>query len=118
VFWDKHTTLRITAMLFVTELVNSTAFAVHEVVKDRLYELKKSFYYEKPEYMHDLFTVCIDRVNQSYECECGKFEKDGILCCHILRLFTQFDIVKIPEDYIVPRWTIKFHEDELMKHQK
>jgi hypothetical protein len=103
---------------FVSELVNSTAFAVHEVVKDRLYELKKSFYYEKPEYICDLFTVCVDRVKQSYECECGKFEKDGILCCHILRLFTQFDVVKIPEDYLVPRWTIKFREDELLKHQK
>jgi hypothetical protein len=103
---------------FLTELLNSTAFGVHEIVKDRLYELKKLFNYKKPEYRRDVFTVCVDRKNETYECECAKFEKDGILCCHILRLFTQFDVVKIPAQYILPRWTIKFREDELLLQKK
>jgi hypothetical protein len=103
---------------FVIELLNSTAFGVDEIVKDKLYELRKLFYYKKPEYRREMFTVCVDRQKQTYECECGKFEKDGILCCHILRLFTQFDVVRIPDEYIMPRWTIKYREEELIKHKQ
>jgi hypothetical protein len=103
---------------FATELVNSTAFGVHEIVKDRFYELKRLFYYENPEYRRDLFTVCVDRDRNLFECECGKFEKDGILCCHILRLLTQFDIVQIPPEYIVPRWTNVFREEGLLKQKE
>ena len=90
---------------FATELLNSTAFGVTEIVKDRMYELKKLFHYDKPEYRRDVFAVSVDRKMMHFECECGKFEKDGILCCHILRLFTQFDVVKIPQEYIMARWT-------------
>jgi hypothetical protein len=103
---------------FVTELVNSTAFGVHEVVKDRVYELKKTFHYEHPEYRRDLFTVFVDKRTTTVECECGKYEKDGILCCHILRLFTQWDVVRIPDQYILPRWTSDFREKELIKQKQ
>jgi hypothetical protein len=102
----------------VTELLGSTAFGVHEVIKDRVYELKKFFFYDKPEYRRDLFTVFADRENLRVECECGKFEKDGILCCHILRLFNQWDVIKIPPEYVLPRWTSAFREEELLKHKQ
>ncbi|KAM0882704.1 hypothetical protein ACQ4PT_032126 [Festuca glaucescens] len=102
---------------FVTELLNSTTFGVTEVVRDKVYELKKLFQYEKPVYRRNLFTVFADCEKMTFECECGKYEKDGILCCHILRIFTQFDVVRIPEDYIMPRWTTKFREKELLKHK-
>jgi hypothetical protein len=97
--------------------MNATAFGVHEVVKDRVYELKKTFYYERPEYRRDLYTVFVDRSTTTVECECGKYEKDGILCCHILRLFTQWDVVRIPEQYILPRWASDFREKELIKQK-
>jgi hypothetical protein len=103
---------------FVTELVNATAFSVTEVFKDKIYELTKMFSYENPEYRRDIFTVAIDRKAMTFECECGKFEKDGILCCHILRIFTQFDVIKIPEDYILKRWTIEYRETELKKQKE
>jgi hypothetical protein len=103
---------------FVTELVNATAFGVEEIVKDKVYELKRLFYYDKPEYRRGLFTVCADREKMEFECECGKFQKDGILCCHILRLFTQWDVVRIPDDYIVPRWTIEYREKEMLKQKE
>jgi hypothetical protein len=103
---------------FATELVNATAFGVTEVVKDQVYELKRLFQYDNPEYKKILFTVFVDRNDMSIECECGKFEKDGLLCCHILRLFTQWDVVKIPDQYIMRRWTTEFREQELMKHKQ
>lgn len=99
----------------LTEFVNATAFGVIEVEKDKLYDLKRNFSYEHPEFSRKLFRVAFDREASTFECFCGKFERDGILCCHILRLFTQFDIVEFPERYIVNRWTITFRENELKK---
>ena len=60
----------------------------------------------------------MDLTTGSFQCFCGKFERDGIVCCHILRLFTQFDITHIPDKLIVKRWTISFREKELDKCKK
>ena len=103
---------------FVTELLNSTAFQVIEIEKDKQYHLQKMFRYENPEFWKDVFTVHVNRKDMRFECECGKFERDGVLCCHILRLFTQFDVMEIPVHYILPRWTIEYREKELLKHKK
>jgi hypothetical protein len=44
---------------FATELVNATAFGVTEVVKDQVYELKRLFQYDNPEYKKNPFhSVC------------------------------------------------------------
>ena len=96
--------------------MNATAFGVKEVEKDKTYELKRKFEYENPEFDREIFTVQVDRAADVFDCECGKFDRDGILCCHVLRLFTQFDYLKIPERYIVARWTREFREIELRKH--
>ncbi|KAM0928041.1 hypothetical protein ACQ4PT_002234 [Festuca glaucescens] len=74
---------------FVTELLNSTAFGLTEVVKDQVYELRKLFYYEKAEYRRNLFTVFVDREDMSVEYQ-----------------------------YIMPRWTTEFREKELVKHKQ
>jgi hypothetical protein len=41
----------------------------------------------------------------NYNCECCKFERDGLLCCHVLKLFTHIGVGMIPERYIMHRWT-------------
>ncbi|KAM0902369.1 hypothetical protein ACQ4PT_019396 [Festuca glaucescens] len=74
---------------FVTELMNSTAFGVTEVVKDQVYELRKLFYYEKAKYRRNLFTVFVD-------CE---------------EMIVEYQ-------YIMPRWTTEFREKELVKHKQ
>ena len=38
-------------------------------------------------------------------CECCKMDKDGILCCHILKVFTHLGVDVIPERYMLRRWT-------------
>lgn len=32
-------------------------------------------------------------------------DRDGILCCHILKMFTHLGVDEIPERYILKRWT-------------
>jgi hypothetical protein len=45
------------------------------------------------------------------------FEQDGLLCPHILKLFTNCDVEQIPEKYLLKRWsdeaTIKISENLL-----
>nr|XP_020156347.2 protein FAR1-RELATED SEQUENCE 5-like [Aegilops tauschii subsp. strangulata] len=41
----------------------------------------------------------------SYLCESCKMDKDGILCCHILKVFTHIGVDVIPERYLLRRWT-------------
>ena len=74
------------------------------------------------------FSTLGDRVN----CSCKKFEFVGILCCHALKILDINNIKKIPEQYILNRWTInakvahiksssETHEDptiKLSKHKK
>ena len=40
-----------------------------------------------------------------FSCECTKMERDGILCCHILKVFIHIGLDVIPEQYMLKRWT-------------
>ncbi|XP_077223365.1 protein FAR1-RELATED SEQUENCE 7-like [Tasmannia lanceolata] len=40
-------------------------------------------------------------------CECAKFEMEGILCKHTLRIMSPRRLSSIPERYILSRWTIE-----------
>ena len=40
-----------------------------------------------------------------FSCECTKMERDDILCCHILKVFTHIGLDVIPEQYMLPCWT-------------
>ncbi|KQJ94421.1 protein FAR1-RELATED SEQUENCE 5 [Brachypodium distachyon] len=100
------------------ELLHSTAFNVQEIQRGTLYRLDKVFDYENPEFDRISFEVLVTPDTNTIKCECTKFARDGILCCHIFRLFTQFGINEIPEQYIVPRWTGKFKEDQVVLYKE
>ncbi|KAK3145220.1 hypothetical protein QOZ80_4AG0325630 [Eleusine coracana subsp. coracana] len=102
-------------MKFQKELLHASAFNVFEKEKGIMYTVKKALDYEEAEFLRDSFSVEVDLNTNTFNCICSKFERDGILCCHILRLFTQFGINEIPERYIKERWTKKFRENELQK---
>nr|TKW20036.1 hypothetical protein SEVIR_4G059100v2 [Setaria viridis] len=40
-------------------------------------------------------------------CLCGKFNKDGIFCTHILKVIVEEEVKKIPEKYFIDRWRKK-----------
>ncbi|XP_039771231.1 protein FAR-RED IMPAIRED RESPONSE 1-like [Panicum virgatum] len=42
---------------------------------------------------------------ESYYCECSKFDGDGMFCCHIMKILTRLDVKTIPQRYILKRWT-------------
>ncbi|KAL5206942.1 hypothetical protein ABZP36_031377 [Zizania latifolia] len=100
------------------ELLHSTAFNVQEIERGTVYRLEKVFSYENPEFDRNYFEVLIEPGINAFKCQCAKFKRDGIPCCHIFRLFTQFGINEIPEQYKVPRWTKNFREDQIKQYKE
>ncbi|CAL4952044.1 unnamed protein product [Urochloa decumbens] len=43
----------------------------------------------------------------SFYCECSKYDRDDILCCHVMKVLTRLGVKIIPEQYIMKRWTLK-----------
>ncbi|XBH81569.1 hypothetical protein VPH35_107109 [Triticum aestivum] len=119
---ERHASRVYTRQIFLKvqkELLHSTAFKVQEIERGTLYRLDKAYSYENPEYDRDSFEVSIEPgLTDTYTCQCAKFARDGILCCHVFRLFTQFGIDEIPEKYIVARWTDGFREEQLERREE
>ncbi|KAJ1267450.1 hypothetical protein BS78_07G056800 [Paspalum vaginatum] len=42
---------------------------------------------------------------ESYYCECSKFDRDGIICCHIMKIMTRLGVKAIPDRFVLKRWT-------------
>nr|XP_040245751.1 protein FAR1-RELATED SEQUENCE 9-like [Aegilops tauschii subsp. strangulata] len=40
-----------------------------------------------------------------YYCQCCKFERDGIVCCHILKVMDLNAVTRMPRHFIRQRWT-------------
>ncbi|KAL0916162.1 hypothetical protein M5K25_013652 [Dendrobium thyrsiflorum] len=53
------------------------------------------------------WVVHFDATDCTIQCTCKKFETMGLLCCHSMRVLRQLDIVKIPEKYLMLRWSAK-----------
>ncbi|KAL0914138.1 hypothetical protein M5K25_017646 [Dendrobium thyrsiflorum] len=57
------------------------------------------------------WTVHVDAADNLVHCTCGKFSMMGILCSHIMRVFRQLDISKIPSQYLLLRWSARGRKD-------
>ncbi|KAE8802214.1 hypothetical protein D1007_22086 [Hordeum vulgare] len=51
------------------------------------------------------YFVTVEAGAGDYRCDCCKIEWDGMLCCHILKVFNQLGVDEIPSQYILRRWT-------------
>ena len=54
-----------------------------------------------------IVTTNLKKGEEEFSCICGKFNKDGILCTHILKVIVEEEIMKIPEKYFIDRWRKK-----------
>ncbi|XP_015961235.1 protein FAR1-RELATED SEQUENCE 2-like [Arachis duranensis] len=52
-----------------------------------------------------LYDVHFDRSTQEVCCECNLFESLGVLCCHCLEVFQAYKVYKVPNRYVLPRWS-------------
>ncbi|KAL8480856.1 hypothetical protein ACS0TY_027396 [Phlomoides rotata] len=49
--------------------------------------------------------VTFDPNTKMISCSCRKFEMIGLLCCHAVKVYDVMDVKKLPEHYILKRWT-------------
>jgi hypothetical protein len=98
---------------FQKELHNAGPYSVEELVKDVEYEVKREMEHADIEFYRKRLKIEVDRSSNTFNYICKKFSRDGVLCCHLLRLFTQLGVNEIPEQYIKKRWTKLYQENEL-----
>ncbi|XP_051211509.1 protein FAR1-RELATED SEQUENCE 5-like [Lolium perenne] len=81
-----------------------TRLQIREDEKGKIYWVFQAKNYPIKEHRHRDYLVQVNLQNQDYSCICCKFDKDGLLCSHILKVMLQLQIDKIPEKYIIDRW--------------
>uniref|UniRef100_K3XQ57 Protein FAR1-RELATED SEQUENCE n=1 Tax=Setaria italica TaxID=4555 RepID=K3XQ57_SETIT len=92
---------------FQWQLRHATKLQADEIEKNRMYEVYTCEDQLVQECRRRRYIVIIDLQNEDLSCICAKFQKDGMLCCHILKVMMKNDISKIPENYIIDRWRKK-----------
>ncbi|KAG0448258.1 hypothetical protein HPP92_027950 [Vanilla planifolia] len=61
--------------------------------------------------------VEFDSSNVSITCSCKKFECNGILCMHALKVLNYNNILQLPNRYLLKRWT-KYAKDGLLSNRQ
>jgi len=93
--------------VFQHELQLSSSYYVVRVEGDDLIDVVP--YRRCPDLLYGTrtFRVTSSRVEGLYSCTCCQFERDGVLCCHILKIFYALAVRKVPDPYILPRWSVE-----------
>ncbi|KAM3195884.1 hypothetical protein ACQJBY_071840 [Aegilops geniculata] len=89
---------------FQQKMADTTRLNVYEQEKDRYYTVCQSESYNLKELRKRKYLVQLCLKEEEYSCICCAFQKDGILCSHILRVMIHLNIEKIPDKYIIDRW--------------
>ena len=104
---------------FQLELRNRTYFKCSDLAKGRQYFLKKIIEpgekvwkpYPGEEFDRSEFRVDVDEQKEIYSCSCKKMSRDGIQCCHVLKVMDQTGMIdQLPKSFVIPRWTRNLSE--------
>ena len=89
---------------FQRELQDTTALQTEVIEKDELFQVFVDENQPLQPHRVRKYLVLVNLQEKEYSCICGKFNKDGILCSHILKIMLELKIKEIPEKYIIDRW--------------
>ncbi|XP_040252025.1 protein FAR1-RELATED SEQUENCE 5-like [Aegilops tauschii subsp. strangulata] len=104
---------------FQLELRNRTYFKCSDLAKGRLYFFLKITEpgenvwkpYPGEEFDRSDFKVDVDEQKEIYSCCCKKMSRDGIQCCHVLKVMDQTGMIdQLPKSFVIPRWTRNLSE--------
>ncbi|KAJ1695637.1 hypothetical protein LUZ63_012335 [Rhynchospora breviuscula] len=59
------------------------------------------------------FKVEFNCQDETYTCECHRFETNGLVCRHALLVYKQEDVAHVPSKYILDRWSKSFKRNYL-----
>ncbi|KAJ4847341.1 hypothetical protein Tsubulata_026783 [Turnera subulata] len=87
---------------FQEELVETFVYTANKIEGD---DVASKFRVAKYEHDDKAYIVTLDVSEMSASCSCQMFEYCGILCRHILTVFTVTNVLTLPSHYILNRWT-------------
>ncbi|XP_019449353.1 PREDICTED: protein FAR1-RELATED SEQUENCE 3-like [Lupinus angustifolius] len=87
---------------FQEELVETFVYTANNVEDDGVVS---KYRVAKYEHDHEAFMVTLDISEMKAKCSCQMFEYSGILCRHILTVYTVTNVLTLPSHYILKRWT-------------
>ncbi|XP_057720274.1 protein FAR1-RELATED SEQUENCE 5-like [Arachis stenosperma] len=67
--------------------------------------IERQFQQEYTSNMFRTLQLEFDLLSRKSRCECNKFESVGILCCHILAVWSYYRVDTVPSCYVLPRWS-------------
>ncbi|KAG2643211.1 hypothetical protein PVAP13_2KG321700 [Panicum virgatum] len=79
-------------------------YLADEVDKGKVYVIYKSEEHTKDKIRPRKYLVLVDMAQENYVCICARFQKDGLLCVHILRTLIQLNKYTLPEKYFIDQW--------------
>ncbi|KAI4332854.1 hypothetical protein L6164_017732 [Bauhinia variegata] len=88
--------------VFQKELVETFVYTANIIENDGLVNKYRVVKYEHD---HKAYIVTLDLSELKANCSCQMFEYSGILCRHILTVFTVTNVLTLPSHYILKRWT-------------
>ncbi|XP_051211137.1 uncharacterized protein [Lolium perenne] len=78
-----------------------------ELQAGRMYEVYKTPMLQLQDFRSRKYLVSVNLQAQEFASICCKFEKDGIICAHILRVLIHLNLSELPEKYYISRWSPK-----------
>lgn len=92
---------------FQFQLSKTNELEVEEIERMKCYVVFQSKNVINKEIRHRKYLVILDLDSEEFTCICCMFQKDGILCSHVLKIILHLKISRIPEKYIIQRWRKK-----------
>ncbi|KAK1662168.1 hypothetical protein QYE76_050327 [Lolium multiflorum] len=96
---------------FQKQLKFTSYLHVQEVEANKKFEVYKSGLAAARDYRTRRYLVIVDLTSEDFNCICSKFNKDGILCSHVLKVLIHLNIVQIPDKYFIARWKPREKKD-------
>lgn len=87
---------------FQEELVETFVYTANKIDGDGTISTYRVAKFEDD---HKAYTVTMNAPEMKANCSCQMFEFSGILCRHILTVFTVTNVLTLPSHYILKRWT-------------
>ncbi|KAG8391060.1 hypothetical protein BUALT_Bualt01G0148600 [Buddleja alternifolia] len=87
---------------FQEELVETFVYTANKIEGEGTVS---KFRVAKYEFDHKAYIVTLDVSEMNASCSCQMFEYSGVLCKHILTVFTVTNVLTVPSHYIIKRWT-------------
>ncbi|KAK9904611.1 hypothetical protein M0R45_000573 [Rubus argutus] len=91
---------------FQDEVVKSTAYLKCDIIREDdnqcVYTILRAVIEEQSWKVRQ---IIYDKNSSFAKCNCGGFEVEGIVCRHIIFFYRSINIVNLPTEYILERWT-------------